>query len=317
MDSLDIVDIDHDATFSMMHAAQSRGHEIWHYQVPNMRMQNVNGRSKVSCTAWPVAVRYERGNHFTLGDPVDLDLSEDLDVVLMRQHLPFDMCYITASHMLDHIHPGTLVINDPRGVRNAPEKLLVTHFADLMPPTLVAWDITEIKKFRDYHGDIIMKPLYLNQGEGILRIRADDQNFNSLLQMHFTSSREPLMFQRYEPSVRHGDKRIILIDGEPVGAFTRVPAGDEVRSHVILGGKPIKSELTLRDKEICERISPILHQEGLMLAGIDVIGDWLIEINVMCPSGLPTLSRLSGVDIPALMISAVEKKAAALAQGEG
>jgi glutathione synthase len=234
-----------------------------------------------------------------------------MDVVLMRQDPPFDMAYITATHMLEHIQPGTLVVNDTAAVRNAPEKLLVTHFPDLMPPTMITWDVDAIRVFRAEYRDIIVKPLFGNGGAGVFRIREDDENLASLLEMHFARSREPLMFQRYEPAVRIGDKRIVLIDGEPAGAINRVPAAGEARSNMHVGGRPEKSTLTPRDRDICDRIGPTLRAQGLIFVGIDVIGDYLTEINVTSPTGLLEISRFDGTNLAAAIWDRIEARRAA------
>jgi len=231
-----------------------------------------------------------------------------MDVVLMRQDPPFDMAYITATHMLEHIQPGTLVVNDPASVRNAPEKILVTHFPELMPPTMIAWDLEAIRAFREEHRDIIVKPLFGNGGAGVFRIREDDENLASLLEMHFFRSREPLMFQRYEPAVRIGDKRIVLIDGEPLGAINRVPAIGEARSNMHVGGRAEKSGLTARDREICARIGPTLRAQGLLFVGIDVIGDYLTEINVTSPTGLQEIARFDGTNLAGAIWERIEEK---------
>jgi glutathione synthase len=231
--------------------------------------------------------------------------------VLMRQDPPFDMAYITATHLLEHIHPGTLVVNDPASVRNAPEKLLVTHFPDLMPPTLVTWDLEAIRSFRAEYKDIIVKPLFGNGGAGVFRIKPDDENLASLLEMHFARSREPLMLQRYEPAVRKGDKRIILVDGEAMGAVNRVPAQGEARSNMHVGGRPEKSPLTARDREICAAIAPTLRDQGLIFTGIDVIGDYLTEINVTSPTGLQEIARFDNVHLEKAIWDSIEAKVAA------
>ena len=314
MDRLETVNIDADSTFAMMLAAQARGHTLWHYDVTTLELHEAATGVAVACTARPVTVRREPGHHHIFGEPVHLDLARDADVVLMRQDPPFDMAYITATHILEHIHPRTLVVNDPRSVRNAPEKLLVTHFPDLMPPTLVTWDIAAMRAFRAKHGDIIVKPLFGNGGAGVFRIRPDDENFSSLLEMHFARSREPLMLQRYEPAVRGGDKRIILIDGEAVGAVNRVPAAGEARSNMHVGGRPEKSALTPREREICARIGPTLREQGMIFVGIDVIGNWLTEINVTSPTGIQEIGRFDGTDLATDIIVAIEKKVAAAAR---
>jgi glutathione synthase len=252
-------------------------------------------------------VQRERGRHYSFGPEETLDLGR-MDVVLMRQDPPFDMAYITATHMLEHIHPDTLVVNDPAAVRNAPEKILVTQFPDLMPPTLITWDLNAIRDFRNEFKDIIVKPLFGNGGAGVFRIREDDENLAALLEMHFARSREPLMIQRYEPAVRQGDKRIILIDGEPMGAINRVPAAGEARSNMHVGGRPEKSTLTDREREICARIGPTLREQGLLFTGIDVIGDYLTEINVTSPTGLQEVARFDGVHLERAIWDAIEAR---------
>jgi glutathione synthase len=228
--------------------------------------------------------------------------------VLMRQDPPFDMAYITATHMLEHIHPKTLVVNDPAAVRNAPEKILVTKFPELMPPTLITWDLEAIRNFREEYGDIVVKPLFGNGGAGVFRIKPDDENLAALLEMHFARSREPLMLQRYEPAVRRGDKRIILVDGEPMGAINRVPKTGEARSNMHVGGRAEKSELSARDREICARIGPMLREQGLIFVGIDVIGDWLTEINVTSPTGLQEIARFDSVHLEGAIWDRIEAR---------
>ncbi|MBU6498543.1 MAG: glutathione synthase [Rhodospirillales bacterium] len=316
MDPIEPINIDGDSTFALMLAAQARGHALWHYEVGHMSLregvlkQDGPPQSRLFARARPVTVQRVRGAHHRFGADELLDLGA-MDVVLMRQDPPFDMAYITATHLLEHIHPRTLVVNDPAAVRNAPEKLLVTHFPDLMPPTLVTWDIEAIRGFRATHKDIVVKPLFGNGGAGVFLIRHDDPNLNSLLEMHFARSREPLMIQRYEPAVRQGDKRIILIDGEPAGAINRVPAVGEARSNMHVGGRPEQSRLTARDLEICRRIGPLLKRQGLIFVGIDVIGDWLTEINVTSPTGLQEIGRFDGTDLAAQIWDVIEAKCAA------
>jgi glutathione synthase len=292
--------------------AQARGHKLWHYEVRHMALREGVAREgakreeRLMARARSVTMRRERGNHFTADAPVWLDLGT-MDVVLMRQDPPFDMAYITATHMLEHIQPHTLVVNDPAAVRNAPEKILVTHFPDLMPPTMITWDLEAIRAFRAEHRDIIVKPIYGNGGAGVFRIREDDENLASLLEMHFARSREPLMFQRYEPTVRLGDKRIILIDGEPLGAINRVPAVGEARSNMHVGGRAEKSVLTPRDREICEAIGPTLRKQGLLFVGIDVIGNYLTEINVTSPTGLQEVSKFDSTNLAGTIWDKIEQ----------
>jgi glutathione synthase len=314
MDPIETITIDGDSTFALMLEAQKRGHALWHYEVRHLSLRegktSLDGArtERLTALARPVTVQRVRGAHHQFGGPpAILDLAT-MDVVLMRQDPPFDMAYITATHMLEHIHPATLVVNDPASVRDAPEKLLVTHFPELMPPTLITWDLEAIRSFRAEHRDIIVKPLFGNGGAGVFRIREDDENLASLLEMHFARSREPLMIQRYEAAVRRGDKRIILIDGEPLGAINRVPAEGEARSNMHVGGRAEAVELTPRDREICTRIGPLLRERGLLFVGIDVIGDWLTEINVTSPTGIQEIVRFGGPDLAVTIWDKIEAK---------
>jgi glutathione synthase len=303
MDPMTTVDVDGDSTFALMLEAQTRGHTLWHYEVRQMWLDG----GTLCARAHPVTVRREAGDFYTFGALETLNLA-DMDVVLMRQDPPFDMGYITATHLLEHIHPKTLVVNDPASVRNSPEKLLVAHFPDLMPPTMIARDVAAIRDFRARHKDIIVKPLFGNGGIGVFRVKPDDENLGSLLEMFFAASREPLMIQRYEPAVRLGDKRIILIDGEPLGAINRVPAEGDSRSNMHAGGRPEKTSLTAREQEICARIGPTLKKAGLLFTGIDVIGDYLTEINVTSPTGLQQVARFDGVNLTAGIWEKIEAK---------
>ncbi len=312
MDPMESIGIDGDSTFALMLEAQARGHVMWHYDVRDMSLREGVQRGgklveRLTARARPVTVQRVRGDHHKFGAVETLDLAS-MDVVLMRQDPPFDMAYITATHMLEHIHPATLVVNDPKSVRDAPEKLLVTHFPELMPPTLVTWDKDAILAFRAEHRDIIVKPLFGNGGAGVFRIREDDENLSSLLEMHFSRSREPLMIQRYEPAVRRGDKRIILIDGEPAGVINRVPASGEARSNMHVGGRAEASTMSARDLEICARIGPTLRAQGLLFVGIDVIGDWLTEINVTSPTGLQEVGRFDGTNLAGMIWDCIEAK---------
>jgi glutathione synthase len=284
--------------------AQRRGHALFHYHVRDLSMR---GKDNIVAKAHPVALRLEKGNHYSFAARETIDLAA-CDVVLMRQDPPFDMAYITATHVLEHIHPRTLVVNDPAQVRNAPEKLFVTHFPQLMPPTLITADAAEIASFRAEFKDIIVKPLYGNGGAGVFRIKPDDENLSSLIEMFTSASREPLMVQRYEPAVRQGDKRIILVDGKAEGAINRVPAAGEARANMHVGGKAAKTELTKREREICETIGPELKKRGLIFVGIDVIGDWLTEINVTSPTGIQEIGRFDGTDLAAKIWDAIEAK---------
>lgn len=306
MDPIESIDIDADSTFVLALEAQKRGHALFHYLPRDLTFR----AGRVLARVRPLSVRRVKGDHFTLGAPQVVDL-EGMDVVLMRQDPPFDMAYITATHLLDHIHPRTLVVNDPTHVRNAPEKLLVTHFGGLMPPTLITSDREQILEFRDEHKDIIVKPLFGNGGAGVFHITPGDENLNSLLELFTQLYREPVMVQRYLPEVRLGDKRIILVDGVAVGAVNRVPAEGEARSNLHVGGTARPVELTARDREICEAIGPTLKERGLVFVGIDVIGDCLTEINVTSPTGIQQINRFDGVCIESLIWDAIEIRRAA------
>ena len=305
MDPIETINIDADSTFVLALEAQARGHALYHYLPQHLTLRD----GKLTAKARRLEVRRERGRHHSLGPFERLDLAV-MDVVLMRQDPPFDMAYITATHLLEHIHPRTLVVNDPASVRNAPEKLYVTRFEGVMPPTLITADRDEVLAFRREHGDIIVKPLFGNGGAGVFRIRPDDENLNSLLELFSQIYREPIIVQRYLPEVRQGDKRIILIDGEPVGAVLRVPAAGEVRANLHVGGRAERSPLTDRDREICAAIGPALQRDGLLFVGIDVIGDYLTEINVTSPTGLQEINRLDGVKLEARMWDAIEARLA-------
>ena len=309
MDPIETIDINGDSTFALMLEAQARGHRLWHYEVRHMALREGprHPHGRLVAQGRPVRVQRVSGAHHTFGEAETLDLGA-MDVVLMRQDPPFDMAYITATHMLEHIQPGTLVVNDPAAVRNAPEKIMVLQFPHLMPPTLVTWDPAAIRGFRAEHRDIVVKPLFGNGGTGVFRIREDDENLGALLEMHFARSREPLMVQRYEPAVRLGDKRIILVDGEPMGAINRVPAAGEARSNMHVGGRPEQSGLTARDREICAAIGPTLRAQGLIFVGIDVIGDWLTEINVTSPTGLQEIARFDGIHLERAIWDCIETK---------
>lgn len=304
MDPMDGINIAGDSTFVLMLEAQKRGHALFHYEPHDLTY--VDG--KVVATVRPVTVRRELGNHFDMGEPVRLDLKEELDVIFMRQDPPFDMSYITATHLLELIHPDTFVVNNPVSVRNAPEKLLVTQFPDLMPPTMITRREDEIERFRAEHGEIIVKPLFGMGGRGVFHLKKDDSNLASLLEMFFEGSREPVMVQAFLPEVRSGDKRIILIDGKPAGALNRVPAEGQIRSNLVVGGSGEKSILTEREIEICARLEPLLKEQELIFVGIDVIGDWLTEINVTSPTGLQGINAHDGVSLEADIMDAVEAK---------
>jgi glutathione synthase len=305
MDPIETINIDADSTFVLALEAQARGHALYHYLPQHLTLRD----GKLTAKARRLEVRRERGRHHSLGPFERLDLAV-MDVVLMRQDPPFDMAYITATHLLEHIHPRTLVVNDPASVRNAPEKLYVTRFEGVMPPTLITADRDEVLAFRREHGDIIVKPLFGNGGAGVFRIRPDDENLNSLLELFSQIYREPIIVQRYLPEVRQGDKRIILVDGEPVGAVLRVPAAGEVRANLHVGGRAERSPLTDRDREICAAIGPALQRDGLLFVGIDVIGDYLTEINVTSPTGLQEINRLDGVKLETRVWDAIEARLA-------
>jgi len=303
MDPLDNIDIDADSTFALALEAQRRGHALYHYLPRDLSL--VDGRAMA--TARPLTVRRVAGDHHAFGAPERIDLAR-VDVVLMRQDPPFDMAYITATHILEQVHPETLVVNDPVEVRNAPEKLFVCRFPDLMPPTLITSDPALIREFRAEHGEIILKPLFGNGGAGVFHLRPDDDNLNALLEMFTAFYREPIIIQRYLPAVRTGDKRIILIDGEAAGALNRVPAAGEARSNLHVGGRAEPATLTPREREICEAIGPSLRERGLIFVGIDVIGDDLTEINVTSPTGIQEIDRFDGVCLEARIWDAIESR---------
>ncbi|MCH9052209.1 MAG: glutathione synthase [Proteobacteria bacterium] len=303
MDPLDAIDIDADSSFALALEAQKRGHELHHYLPQDLSFHD----GRVIAGARPFEVRREHGDHFTIGKPETVDLST-FDIVMMRQDPPFDMAYITATHLLEHIHPETLVVNDPVHVRNAPEKLFVTNFPALMPPTLITSDRQRILEFREAWKDIIIKPLYGNGGVGVFHIAPEDENLNALLEMFEELYREPVMVQRYIPEVRQGDKRIILIDGEAAGAITRIPAEGEARANLHVGAKAVKAELTARDHEICQAIGPALRDRGMVFVGIDVIGEYLTEINVTSPTGIQEIDRFDGVCLSAGIWDAIETR---------
>jgi glutathione synthase len=303
MDPIGPIDIDADSTFRIAEEAQARGHSLFYY-TPDKLAYN---QGRVTATGWPLTVQRVKRDHFTLGSQQTIDLA-DFDVVWLRQDPPFDMGYITTTHILDMVHPETLVVNDPFWVRNYPEKLLVLNFPDLTPPTMIARDLDTLKAFRAQHGDVILKPLYGNGGAGVFKLRADDSNLASLHELFSGLNREPLIMQQFLPDVAKGDKRVILVDGEPVGAINRVPAAGETRSNMHVGGRPEKVELTDRDREICARIGPLLREKGQVFVGIDVIGDWLTEINVTSPTGIQELERFDNINITAKIWQAIEAK---------
>ncbi len=303
MDHIKDVDINADSTFALAVEAQKRGHKLYHYQAQNLSFED----GKVRAKAEQLRVEHDPKQHCFLSKPETLDLS-DVDVVLMRQDPPFHMGYITATHLLEHVHPKTLVVNDPAEVRNAPEKIFLTRFEGLMPPTLITRNREEVVAFRKKHKDIIVKPLYGNGGAGVFHIQENDENLTSLLEMFEEFYPEPYIVQKYLPEVRLGDKRIILVDGEPVGALNRVPSEGEARSNLHVGGEAKQSELTEREKEICAIIGPELKRRGLIFVGIDVIGDYLTEINVTSPTGIQEISRFDGTNLAASIWDAIERR---------
>ncbi len=306
MDPIEKIDIGGDSSFALALEAQARGHGLLYYGPRDLSY----GEGKVTARVKPLNVRAVKGDHFALGEAFVYDLSA-ADVVLMRQDPPFDMAYISATHILERIHPKTLVVNNPREVRNAPEKLFVTEFADFIPPTLITSDPREVRDFRDRHKEIIIKPLYGNGGTGVFRIGPGDENLGSLLEMFTQFYREPVIVQRYLPEVRKGDKRIILVDGEFAGAINRVPAAGESRSNMHVGGRPEKTELTARERDICAAIGPELKRRGLIFTGIDVIGDYMTEINVTSPTGVQEVKRFGGADIAKLVWDSIQAKVSA------
>ncbi|MCP4070664.1 MAG: glutathione synthase [Hyphomicrobiales bacterium] len=303
MDHVSTINIEGDSTFALSMEAQLRGYELFHHTPGRLQLRG----GVVSAEIEPMQLREETGNHFKLGDPVSTDLSA-LDVILLRQDPPFDMSYITTTHLLERIHPHTLVVNDPASVRNSPEKILVMDFPDLMPDTLITRDFDAINKFREEFGDIILKPLYGNGGAGVFRVTHSDQNLSALLEMFDAAFKEPFIAQRYLADVRKGDKRIILVDGEPVGAINRVPAEGDARSNMHAGGRAEHAELTNKERDICQRIGPVLRKNGFIFVGIDVIGDYITEINVTSPTGIREIQNFSGTDIASLVWDAIEKR---------
>ena len=303
MDPIGGIDIEADTTFRMAESAQARGHRLHVHAPEDVRWRD----GRVLARARPLEVRRRPGDHATLGDPVTLDLGE-LDVVLLRQDPPFDMSYVTNTHLLERIHPATLVVNDPFWVRNCPEKILVLDFPELGPPTLIARSLDALREFKGEHGDVILKPLYGNGGAGVFRLAEADRNLAALHELFAGISREPLIAQAYLPAVSEGDKRVILIEGEPVGAINRVPQKGETRSNMHVGGQAQPAVLDARDREICARIGPVLRERGLIFVGIDVIGGRLTEINVTSPTGMQEMERFDGTDVAGRFWEAVEAR---------
>ncbi|CAI3946071.1 ATP-grasp superfamily (LysX) (PDB:1GLV) [Commensalibacter communis] len=309
MDPLETININGDSTFALMLEAQARKYELFVYSVDTLSLESNSVSKRITARGRDVTVQRVQNNHVQYGEEKTVEL-KGFDVLLMRQDPPFDMGYITATHLLEQIHgvgkDKVFVVNNPTSVRNAPEKIFATLWPEIMPPTLITRDVKAIREFRAEYKDIIIKPLFGNGGIGVFRIREDDENLNSLLEMQFAASREPLMIQRYEPAVRLGDKRIILVDGQPIGAINRVPQKGDLRSNMHVGGIAEKIDLTSRDKEICELIGPALKEQGLLFVGIDVLGDYLTEINVTSPTGLQELDRFNNINSAGIVWDAIE-----------
>lgn len=305
MDPIGPINIEADSTFRIALEAQARGHELFYYTPDRLAYQE----GRITARGWPLRVQRVAGAHYTLGDEQEVDLA-GFDVVWLRQDPPFDMFYITTTHLLDRLAPTTLVVNNPFWVRNYPEKLLVLDFPDLTPPTTIARDLQTIRAFKEKHGDVILKPLYGNGGAGVFRLTPEDRNLSSLHEMFTGFSREPLIVQKFLPAVSKGDKRVILVDGAPVGAINRVPQAGETRSNMHVGGRPEKVALTPRDLEICARIGPLLREKGQIFVGIDVIGDYLTEINVTSPTGIQELERFDGTNTAEIIWQTIEAKRA-------
>jgi len=305
MDPIARINIRGDSTFALLLEAQRRGHALSYYTPEKLSLKG----EQLVATVHPLTVRDQDGDHFTLGDATRVDL-ESFDVILLRQDPPFDLAYVTTTHFLERIHPKTLVVNNPASVRNAPEKIFVMEFADLMPPTLISRDKDEINAFRAEHGDVVMKPLYGHGGAAVFRITPNDRNFGSLYDMFSVTFREPWVIQRFLPEVKHGDKRIILVDGEFAGAVNRVPAADDLRSNMVRGGAAQSTDLSPREREICTRLGPALRERGLLFVGIDVIDGHLTEINVTSPTGIRAIARLGGPDVAAIIWDAIAAKRA-------
>ncbi|HEY1927295.1 MAG TPA: glutathione synthase [Caulobacteraceae bacterium] len=302
MDPVERINIETDTTFLLMMEAQSRGHSLWVYGPERLAMED----GRVFARGRPLTLRDVKGDHHALGQPQVRALAE-MDVILMRQDPPFDMAYVTAAHLLERIHPAALVVNNPAEVRNAPEKLFVTDFPGLQPPTLITSDPDAIYDFRERHGDMVLKPLYGGAGSGVVRLRPDDPNLDALLELHTMIGREAVIAQKFIPAVSAGDKRILLVDGEPVGAINRVPGAGQVRSNLARGGRAEAVGLTFRDEEICRAIGPELKRRGLLFVGIDVIGDYLTEINVTSPTGAQQLKRFGGPDAAVILWDRIEQ----------
>jgi glutathione synthase len=304
MDPMEGINIAGDSTFAIMLSAEARGHRLFHYEAGDLSYQG----GRVSALARPVSVQRVAGDHFRFGEPVRLDLAEDADVVLMRQDPPFDLAYITATHLLERVHPRTLVVNDPASVRNAPEKLFVLDYAEFMPATLITRSLDEARAFHAEHGEVVVKPLYGNAGAAVFHVGRSDANLAALTELFGEVWREPFMVQAFLPDVAQGDKRIVLVDGKVTGAINRLPKQGEIRSNLAAGGKAEAAELTPREVEICDKLGPELARRGLLFVGIDVIAGHLTEINVTSPTGIVAIDRFNGTDTPALIWDAIEAK---------
>jgi len=312
MDPLESINIAGDSSFALMLSAQARGHRLFHYAAEDLSYS----AGRVWAKAHPVTVQRVVGDHFSFGEAVNLDLGEEADVVLMRQDPPFDLGYITATHLLERISDRTLIVNDPASVRNAPEKIWVLDYAQYMPPTLVTRSLDEARAFLAEHGEIVVKPLHGNGGKAIFKVGRDGANLSSLIEVFNTAYREPHMIQAFLPGVAQGDKRIVLVDGEVAGAINRIPGEGEIRSNLAVGGSAVKTELTEREREICAVLGPELKRRGLIFVGIDVIGgEWLTEINVTSPTGIVAIDRFDGTDTGAMIWDAIEARVAAMADG--
>ncbi|WP_412506117.1 glutathione synthase [Roseovarius sp. SYSU LYC5161] len=305
MDPIGPIDIDADSTFRLAEEAQAREHELFYYTPDQLAYEE----GRITARGWPLTVQRVHGDHFRLGEERTVDLA-DFDVVWLRQDPPFDMFYITTTHLLQRLSPGTLVVNDPFWVRNFPEKLLILDFPELMPPTAIARDLGAIRAFKDRHGDVILKPLYGNGGAGVFHLSESDRNLSSLHELFTGFSREPLIVQKYLPEIKEGDKRVILVEGEAVGAINRVPATGETRSNMHVGGRPEKVALSDRDREICAAIGPLLRERGQVFVGIDVIGNYLTEINVTSPTGIQELERFDNINVAGRIWEAIEARRA-------
>ncbi|WNO53284.1 glutathione synthase [Stakelama saccharophila] len=307
MDPIETVNIAGDSSFALMLSAQARGHKIYHYDVRDLSYAD----GRLWTKARPVTVRRVAGDHYDAGEPVDIDLGTDVDVVLMRQDPPFDLSYITATHLLERIADRTLVVNDPASVRNAPEKVFVLDFARFMPPTLITRSVSEARKFLAQHGSIVVKPLHGNGGKAIFKIDEGGQNLSSLIEVFNTAYREPHMVQAFLPEIAEGDKRIVLVDGQIAGAINRLPGEGEIRSNLATGGSAVQTELTTREREICDALAPELRKRGLLFVGIDVIGGkWLTEINVTSPTGIVAIDKFNGTDTATMIWEAIERRLA-------